>query len=71
MYPNHFAVADEHLADFILHHFDKLIFFCGYNNEHIQLYIFQKGNDIIVNGLLYNLWRKKHINKKSVRKRHN
>ena len=38
MYLNHFAVADEHHADFILHHFDKLIFFCGYNNAHIQLF---------------------------------
>ena len=38
MYLNHFAVADEHHADFILHPFDKLIFFCGYNNAHIQLF---------------------------------
>ena len=36
MYLNHFAVAGEHLADPVPHPLISL-FFCGYNDEHIQL----------------------------------
>ena len=36
MYLNHFAVAGEHLPDPVPHPLISL-FFCGYNDEHIQL----------------------------------
>ena len=38
MYLNHFEVAGEHLTDPIPHPLISL-FFCGYNDEHIQLLI--------------------------------
>ena len=38
MFLNHFAVAGEHLADPVPHPLISL-FFCGYNDEHIQLLI--------------------------------
>ena len=38
MYLNHFEVAGEHHADPVPHPLISL-FFCGYNDEHIQLLI--------------------------------
>ena len=38
MYLNHFEVAGEHLTDPVPHPLISL-FFCGYNDKHIQLLI--------------------------------